>query len=139
MVRILNFVFVALAGLSCFAMNHIAEKTRLADIALGKVHRQMAEQTVATEKLQAEWQVVANPMRIQKLAEDHFGLTGTPTVALASLELLPRRGELGAGSPIQTASMLVPVPQPGPQSGTQSGALAMPQTGLHPMAVHSGN
>jgi hypothetical protein len=125
MVRILNFLFVALAGLSCFAMNHIAEKTRLADIALKATHHQIVLEQQSTKILQAQWQTVADPQRIQQLAQAHLGLTDTPTVALASLELLPRRGDAQADNPIRAASMV-----------TQSPA---PATVLHLTAVRSGN
>ncbi len=111
MVRILNFLFVALAGLSCFAMNHIAEKTRLADIQLRQVHRQIAVEMQSTQKLQAAWQAVADPAHIQQLAQDHLGLSDTPTVELASLELLPRRGDAG-DNPVRAASLVTQAPQP---------------------------
>ena len=43
--------------------------------------------------LQAEWARVADPARIQRLAQAELGLTDAPTVELSSLELLPRRGQ----------------------------------------------
>ncbi|MGH6872360.1 MAG: cell division protein FtsL [Rhizomicrobium sp.] len=125
MVRILNFLFVALAGLSCFAMNHIAEKTRLAGIELKQVHRQIAAETDTTKILQAQWQTVAEPRRIQQLAQEHLGLTDTPTLELSSLELLPRRGEALDDNPVRAASLVTQAP---PQA-----------TALHLTAVHSGN
>ncbi|HEY1632653.1 MAG TPA: hypothetical protein VGF56_15160 [Rhizomicrobium sp.] len=112
MVRILNFLFVALAGLSCFAMNHIAEKTRLADMELRKAHHQIADQDISTQKLQARWQEVANKDRIAKLAQEHLGLTDTPTVALASFETLPRRGELAPDNQVTNASLVTQTQQP---------------------------
>ena len=126
MVRILNFLFVALAGLSCFAMNHIAEKTRLTDIELRKVHHEIVDQSQTTMKLQARWQTVADKTRIQKLAQDHLGLTDTPTVALASLEALPRRGELAPDNPVTNASLTTQAPLQGAMT-------------LHLTAVHTGN
>ena len=125
MVRILNFLFVALAGLSCFAMNHIAEKTRLENIALKQVHRQIATENDATKVLQARWQTVADPQRIQQLAQEHLGLSDTPTVELSSLELLPRRGETMDDNPVRAAALVTQAP---PQATT-----------LHLTAVHSGN
>ncbi|HTQ14337.1 MAG TPA: hypothetical protein VMH86_10715 [Rhizomicrobium sp.] len=125
MVRILNFLFVALAGLSCFAMNHIAEKTRLAGIELKQVHRQIAQEADATKLLQTRWQAVADPQRIQQLAQQHLGLTDSPTLELSSLELIPRRGEAADDNPVRAASLVTPVQ---PQAGT-----------LHLVAAHSGN
>ena len=46
--------------------------------------------------LQAEWARVADPARIQRLAQAELGTTDTPTVELSSLTLLPRRGQARA-------------------------------------------
>jgi cell division protein FtsL len=124
MVRILNFLFVALAGLSCFALNHISEKTRLANIELVKVQHQIVQESDATKVLQANWQTVADPSRIQQLAQAHLGLSDTPTVELSSLELLPRRGDVANDNPIRSASMVTSAPA---------------TSGLHLAAAHSGN
>jgi hypothetical protein len=112
MVRILNFVFVALAGLSCFALNHVSEKTRLAALDLAKVHVRIAQESEATKVLQADWQSVADPTRIQRLAQARLGLSDTPTLELSSLELLPRRGEADPSNdnPVRAASVVVPAP-----------------------------
>jgi hypothetical protein len=112
MVRILNFVFVALAGLSCFALNHISEKTRLADLDFVRVHGQIAQESEATKVLQADWQSVADPARIQRLAQARLGLSDTPTLELSSLELLPRRGEVEDANPVRAASAIVPASNP---------------------------
>jgi|HubBroStandDraft_3_1064219.scaffolds.fasta_scaffold969228_2 hypothetical protein len=112
MVRILNFVFVALAGLSCFALNHVSEKTRLAALDLAKVHVRIAQESEATKVLQADWQSVADPTRIQRLAQARLGLSDTPTLELSSLELLPRRGEASDDNPVRAASAVVPAPSP---------------------------
>jgi cell division protein FtsL len=114
MVRILNFFLLGVAGLLCFALNHIAEKTRLADLELVSVHRQIASEAQAAKVLQADWQSVAEPSRIQRLAQSHLGLSDTPTLELSSLTLLPRRGEAEPGSenPLRAASMVAPAPNP---------------------------
>jgi cell division protein FtsL len=125
MVRILNFVFVAMAGLACFAMNHIAEKTRLAEIDLHMAHRQIVQEQQSAKLLQAQWQAVADPSRIAQLAQEHLGLSDTPTLALSSLELLPRRGDAANDNPIRSASMVTQAPAP--------------VTTLHLAADHSGN
>lgn len=114
MVRILNFFLLGVAGLSCFALNHIAEKTRLTNLELAHVHRQIAGEIEATKVLQADWQSVADPGRIQRLAQSHLGLSDTPTLELSSLELLPRRGEAEPGNenPLRAASVVTPAPDP---------------------------
>jgi len=125
MVRILNFVFVALAGLSCFALNHVSEKTRLASLELVRVQHQIVQESETTKVLQADWQSVADPARIQRLAQSRLGLSDTPTLELSSLELLPRRGEADPSNdnPVRAASAVVPAPNPD----------------LHFVAANSGN
>ena len=60
--------------------------------------------------LQAEWQRVANPGRIQKLAQAYLNMNDTPVMELSSFEMLPRRGENPLDSnPVQNASMTSPV------------------------------
>jgi hypothetical protein len=110
MIRILNFVFVALAGLSCLTLYHVSERTRVARVELSHVDRRIAQEHSLTNVLEAEWDRVAEPGRIQRLAEEKLGLDDSTSVQLASLELLPRRGEDAApltSSRIRKASDVV--------------------------------
>lgn len=111
MVRILNFFCLALSGLACLALYHVSEQTRVAGLELSRVNRDIAMERNAMSVLQAEWARVADPSRIQRLAQSRLGLTDTPTVELSSLELLPRRGHavpLGE-SPVRAANATVPI------------------------------
>jgi cell division protein FtsL len=92
MIRLLNFSCFALTALACLALYHVSEETRVARAELRKTETQIAEQQEALKVLQADWERVSEPTRIQQLAAAKLGLGDTPTVALASLELLPRRG-----------------------------------------------
>jgi hypothetical protein len=60
--------------------------------------------------LEAEWGRVADPARIQMLAQTRLGISDQPTVELSSLELLPRRGEAQAPGegPVRNASAVAP-------------------------------
>ena len=69
MVRVLNFFCVALMGLSILALYHVSEKTRVAQMQLDQVNRQIADEHGAIGVLQTEWERVAGPARIQQLAE----------------------------------------------------------------------
>lgn len=93
MIRVLNFCCFAVMALSCLALYHVSEEARVARVELHSVRGQIAEQQEAMKVLQADWQRVADPARIQQLAAAKLGIGDTPTVALASLELLPRRGD----------------------------------------------
>lgn len=114
MVRILNFCCFALAALSCLALYHVSEETRVARIRLTQVEKQITNDKVVMKVLQADWERVSEPARIQVLAQARLGITDTPSVALASLELLPQRGEAAplAGSPVQNASATAPAADP---------------------------
>jgi hypothetical protein len=112
MIRMLNFFCVALAGLACLALYRISEQTRIAQADLSSVNRQIAIERSATHVLEADWQSVASPARIQRLAETRLGIGDTTTVQLSSFQALPMRGDdaLLNNSPIAQASVKVDQP-----------------------------
>jgi hypothetical protein len=114
MIRILNFFCFALTGLACLALYHVSEETRVARVQLAIVQKNIAGEHDAMKVLQADWERVSEPGHIQTLAATRLGLGDTPTVALASLELLPRRGQASplGGNGLSTASAEVPPADP---------------------------
>ncbi len=114
MIRVLNFVFVAATGLSCLALYHVSEQTRQAAQQLQAVQHQIVAERAAAVVLQAEWGKLANPERIQQLAETQLGLEDAPAVELSSLTLLPRKGETAplADQPLRDANAIVPQRDP---------------------------
>jgi hypothetical protein len=127
MIRILNFLSFALAALCCLALYHLSEQTRVARVHLLAVERQISDNRDAMKVLQADWERVSEPGHIQALAQSRLGLSDSAAIAVASLDLLPRRGDAPplAGSPVQAASIAASV------------ALADPHIRL--VAVHAGN
>ncbi|MDE2112714.1 MAG: hypothetical protein KGJ79_16355 [Alphaproteobacteria bacterium] len=113
MIRVLNFFCVAAMGLTILALYHVSERTRIARVELSQVEHRIADARTKTSVLQTEWVRVANPARIQQLAEASLGMSDTATLQLSSLELLPRRGgaPLG-GAQMRDASAQVPAPAP---------------------------
>lgn len=109
MIRILNFVCLALSGLACLGLYHVSEQTRVASVRLHDVKHEIVQERNAMSVLQAEWARVADPARIQRLAQRDLGVTDTPTVELSSLELLPRRGEAAplGNSDVHDASVTI--------------------------------
>lgn len=108
--RVLNFFFVGLAALSCLALYRVSENTRVANMELSSVNHQIAQEKSTMNVLQAEWQRVANPARIQRLAQTHLGMSDTPVMELSSFEMLPRRGANPMDvNPVQNASATMPV------------------------------
>jgi cell division protein FtsL len=111
MIRVLNFLCVALMGFSILALYHVSEKARVAHMELTQVKRQIAETKGAIGVLETEWQHVASPERIQQLAESRLGMADTATAQLSSFDQLPRRGADPAplnNSPVHNASVQVP-------------------------------
>ena len=106
MIRVLNFASFALAALCCLALYHLSEETRIARIKLLAVERQIVDDSDAMKVLQADWERIAEPSRIHALAESRLGLADTAATTVASLDLLPRRGDGDvSGSPVLAASM----------------------------------
>lgn len=98
MIRVVNFFCLAISALACLALYHVSEQTRIARVQLSSIEHQIDGEKNTMSVLQAEWARVADPARIQQLAQSHLGVTDEPTVELSSLELLPRRGETAAPS-----------------------------------------
>ena len=109
MIRLLNFSCFAVTALACLALYHVSEETRMARVTLQDTQRKIVVEQEAMKVLQADWVRVSDPARIQQLAAEKLGLGDTPTVALASLELLPRRGDTKV---LETASAVTPVADP---------------------------
>src|SRR5947209_1196034 len=127
MIRVMNFVAFALAALCCLGLYHVSEQTRVSRVHLLAVEKQIVDDRDAMKVLQADWERVSEPSRIQALAQARLGLSDTAAIAVASLDLLPRRGDAApvAGSPVQSASMAATV------------ALSDPH--IHLAAAHAGN
>jgi cell division protein FtsL len=110
MIRIFNFLCVALMGLTILALYHVSEATRVAHMRLDRVNRQISDTRSSIGVLEAEWERVAGPARIQALAESKLGMSDTASVQVSSFDLLPRRGEdapLG-DSPLRNANAQAP-------------------------------
>lgn len=115
MIRVLNFLCVALMGFSILALYHVSEKTRVTQMQLERTAHQITASRDAIGVLQTEWERVAGPARIQQLAESQLGMSDTSSVQLSSFDLLPRRGETAPplnNTPLRNASAQVPVQTP---------------------------
>ncbi len=112
MIRVLNFFCVALMGLSILGLYHVSERTRVAEMQLAKVDRQIADTRGGIGVLQTEWERVAGPARIQELAQ-RDGMSDKSSVELSSFDLLPRRGDAPLNnSSVRNANAEAPAVQP---------------------------
>ncbi len=113
MIRVLNFLCVALMGLSILALYHVSEKTRVTQMQLERTNRQISDGRAAIGVLQTEWEHVAGPARIQQLAQSRLGMSDATSVQLSSFDQLPMRGQADAplnNTPLRNASAQGPGP-----------------------------
>lgn len=110
LIRFVNFFCVAAMGMAILANYHISEQTRLAAVELRSVDRHSAEERAATTVLEAKWENVAGPARVQALAQAKLGMNDAATAQLSALELLPRHDDTAplGGSEVRQASAQAP-------------------------------
>jgi cell division protein FtsL len=112
MIRVLNFFCVALMGLSILGLYHVSERTRVAEMQLAKVDRQITDTKSGIGVLETEWARVAGPARIQELAE-RDGMSDKTSIELSSFTQLPHRADAPLNnSSVRDASAEAPVVQP---------------------------
>jgi len=110
LIRFVNFFCVAAMGMAILANYHVSEQTRLAAVELRSVDRHTAKERAAMTVLEAKWENVAGPARVQALAQAKLGMDDAATVQLSALELLPRHDDTAplGGSDVRQASAQVP-------------------------------
>ena len=110
MIRIVNFACFAVCGLACLALYHVSDDTRVARAQAIAVNRQILAERQSIHVLQAEWDRLAVPERIQRLSHAETGADDAPAVELSALTLLPRRGEASpmGDAQLRTANAIVP-------------------------------
>ncbi|MFL5236430.1 MAG: hypothetical protein ACJ8EL_02280 [Rhizomicrobium sp.] len=110
MVRVINFFCFAVSAFACLALYHVSEQTRVVRAELRVVEHGITQERQVSDTLQAEWGRVAEPSRLQRLAEAQ-GVEDRPSVELASTALLPRRGDnLVPDAELRSASAIVATP-----------------------------
>jgi cell division protein FtsL len=92
MIRVVSTFCIGLLAFTCTANYRVSEQTRVARQELTRTEKQIKAETQNISVLEAQWQKVANPDAIQKLAENSLGMQNAPSVQLASVHDLPRRG-----------------------------------------------
>jgi cell division protein FtsL len=113
MIRVVSTFCVGLMGFTCIANYHVSEQTRIARQELTRTEKQIQTETRDIRVLELEWQKVANPGAIQKLAEAQLGMQNAPSVQLASVRDLPRRTDALNNEEVRSASAeaeIQPVP-----------------------------
>ncbi|GAA0566246.1 cell division protein FtsL [Rhizomicrobium electricum] len=104
MIRVVSTFCVGLMGFACIANYHVSEQTRIARQELTRTDKQIQAEKKDIRVLELEWQRVANPAVIQKLAEAQLGMQNAPSVQLASVRDLPRRSDALNNEEVRSAS-----------------------------------
>jgi cell division protein FtsL len=92
MIRVLSTFCIGLLAFTCTANYRVSEQTRVARQELVRTEKQIKAESQNMSVLEAQWQKIASPDAIQKLAENSLGMQNAPSVQLASVHDLPRRG-----------------------------------------------
>ncbi len=122
MIRVVSTFCVGLMGFACIANYHVSEQTRVARQELTRTEKQIQAETKDIRVLELEWQRVANPAAIQKLAEAQLGMQNAPSVQLASVHDLPRRSDALNNEEVRSASADAEVqPMPVVKAAMRSG------------------
>jgi hypothetical protein len=111
MIRVVNFLCFAVSAFACLALYHVSEQTRVARAELKLVHKAIAQESQLADVLQAEWGSATDPEKIAQASQDESSVKDNPAVELASVTLLPRRGDdLVADAEVRSASAVVAEP-----------------------------
>jgi hypothetical protein len=111
MIRVVNFLCFAISAFACLALYHVSEQTRVARAELNLVHKEIAQERQLAGVLQAEWGRATDPEKIAQASQTDSAVKDNPAVELASVTLLPRRGDnLVADAEVRTASAVIPQP-----------------------------
>ena len=122
MIRIVSTFCVGLVGFTCIANYHVSEQTRIARQALTRTEKNIKAETQNIRVLELEWQKVAAPETIQKLAEAQLGMQNAPSVQRASVQDLPRRGDALNNEDVRSANAEMEVaPAPVVKAAMRSG------------------
>jgi len=112
MIRVVSTFCVGLMGLTILTLYHVSEQTRIARQDLNGAEKRIVAEQVQISVLETQWQRESGPDTIQRLAESSLGMSDRTTVQLASVSLLPRRGDepLG-GVEMRAANAQLPAAQ----------------------------
>ena len=128
MFRILNILAVAaLIGAAVYAYS-IKYSTLYQAEQLSKLKRDLAAETDSIAMLKAEWAHLANPVRIEMLAEKYLGGQTMQLSQIVSASALPEKGvrgdeiaaklnDLGLGAPTNTPAAQSGGATPAPKAG----------------------
>jgi cell division protein FtsL len=93
MIRVLNFVMIALTITICFGLYKITNESRATQKELDALNEKILTEQKAITVLKAEWSYLAQPSRLQELSGKFLGLEAVSSTQIGTISKIPFRHE----------------------------------------------
>jgi cell division protein FtsL len=93
MIRVLNFVMIALTITICFGLYKITNESRATQKELDALNEKVVAEQNAITVLKAEWSYLAQPSRLQELSGKFLGLQAVSSTQIGTISKIPFRTE----------------------------------------------
>jgi cell division protein FtsL len=127
-------IWLALAALSSAVVFHTSYRVQAMGDRLADLNRKITHEQETIQVLKAEWSVLNEPARIEKLAREHLSLQPAEAAQLATVAQIPDKQPGIDG----VAGMAVPRPGHKPlftQASVQTSPMVAPRTAPAPVAT----
>lgn len=94
MIKFLNGLMVTITLSLCFGLYSITSQTREAQAELKRVDSRIAAERETLEVLSAEWQLLVQPARLQRLNDEHLGLQRVSAGQILTIDDIPYRPDV---------------------------------------------
>jgi cell division protein FtsL len=91
MIRVLNFVMIAMTITICFGLYKITNESRATQKELDALNGKIAAEQNAITVLKAEWSYLAQPSRLQELSGKFLGLQAVSSTQIGTISKIPFR------------------------------------------------
>jgi cell division protein FtsL len=93
MIRVLNFVMIAMTITICFGLYKITNESRATQKELDALNQKITDEQNAITVLKAEWSYLAQPSRLQELSGKFLGLQAVSSTQIGTISKIPFRTE----------------------------------------------
>ena len=114
MIRVLNFIMIAMTLTICFGLYKITSESRATQKALEALEEKIQGEQKAITVLKAEWSYLAQPARLQGLSGKFLGLQAVAATQIGTISKIPFRTET-RGVVVEPSVEPVPPPAVKPQ------------------------
>jgi cell division protein FtsL len=91
MIRVLNFVMLAMTMTICFGLYKITSESRATQKELTQLENQITKEKNAIRVLNAEWSYLAQPARLQELSGRFLNLEAVAATQIGTISKIPFR------------------------------------------------